>query len=99
MPTPINLYPIDEKTLGIEWDDGRKTKYALRELRGSCRCAVCVNEVTGQRVVFPENIPENIRALEARPVGRYALQFVWSDGHDSGIYTFDYLRELDGKTI
>mgnify|MGYP001447830913 CR=1 FL=1 len=97
MPTPTNIYPIDEKTIGIEWDDGQQSKYMLRDLRGSCRCAVCVDEVTGRRVVFPEHIPENICALEARPVGRYALQFIWSDGHDSGIYTFDYLRELGSK--
>ncbi|MEK7727208.1 MAG: DUF971 domain-containing protein [candidate division KSB1 bacterium] len=94
MPTPINLYPLDDNTLVLEWDDGQKSKYALRNLRGSCRCAGCVDEITGARVVFPEHIPANIRALEARTIGRYALQFVWSDGHESGIYTFDYLREL-----
>ncbi len=94
MPTPVNIYPIDDKTLGLEWDDGRKSTYSLRVLRGSCNCASCVDEVTGERIVFPEHIPESIRAIEARAVGRYALQFVWSDGHDSGIYTFEYLRRL-----
>ncbi len=94
MPTPINIYPLDDQTLGLDWDDGQHTKYTLRNLRGSCRCASCVDEVTGERLVFPEHIPENIRALEARAVGRYAFQFVWSDGHESGIYTFEYLREL-----
>lgn len=97
MPIPINLYPVDDKTLGIAWDDGASTQYVLRVLRGSCRCASCVDEITGVRIVFPEHIPESIRAVEARAVGRYALQFVWSDGHDSGIYTFEYLRELARK--
>ena len=94
MPTPINLYPVNDNMLALEWDDGQKSTYSLRVLRGSCRCASCVDEVTGARLVFPEHIPENIRALEARAVGRYALQFVWSDGHESGIYTFEYLRQL-----
>ncbi|MCG3156806.1 MAG: hypothetical protein DKINENOH_03431 [bacterium] len=98
MPTPINIFPIDNQTLGIDWDDHSRTTYGLRFLRGNCRCAACVDEVTGQRLVFPEHIPENIRALEARPVGRYAIQFLWSDGHESGIYTFDYLRELVQKS-
>lgn len=97
MPIPINLYPVDDKTLGIEWDDGAHTQHVLRELRGNCRCASCVDEITGARIVFPEHISESIRAVEARAVGRYALQFVWSDGHDSGIYTFEYLRELARK--
>lgn len=94
MPTPINLYPFDNDALIIEWDDGKKSTYSLHKLRGSCRCAGCVDEITGARLVFPEHIPANIRALEARAVGRYALQFIWSDGHEAGIYTFDYLREL-----
>lgn len=97
MPTPLNLYPLDDKTLGLEWDDGLRSQYSLRVLRGSCRCASCVDEITGVRIVFPEHISENIRAIEARAVGRYALQFVWSDGHEAGIYTFDYLRELAQK--
>lgn len=94
MPTPINLSPSNNDALLIEWDDGVKSTYSLRMLRGSCRCAGCVDEITGARLVFPEHIPADIRALEARAVGRYALQFTWSDGHDAGIYTFDYLREL-----
>ncbi len=94
MPVPINLYPLDDNTLALEWDDGHKSTYSLRLLRGSCRCASCVDEITGARLVFPEHIPANIRALEARAVGRYALQFIWSDGHESGIYTFEYLRAL-----
>lgn len=94
MPIPTNLYPHDDNTLALEWDDGLQSIYSLRMLRGSCRCASCVDEITGARLVFPEHIPTDIRALEARAVGRYALQFVWSDGHESGIYTFDYLREL-----
>ncbi|MDZ7269277.1 MAG: DUF971 domain-containing protein [candidate division KSB1 bacterium] len=98
MPTPLNIFPVDARTLGIDWDDGRRTTYSLRFLRGRCCCAACVDEVTGRRRVFPEDIPEDIRALEARPVGRYAVQFLWSDGHDSGIYTFDYLRGLEQKS-
>ena len=69
---------------------------ALRaaDLRRSCPCAQCVNEWTGQRVLKPESISENIEIRDLSIVGRYALNFRWSDGHETGIYSFRYLREL-----
>ena len=49
---------------------------------------------TGKRVVGPENIPEDVEALDWMTVGRYALQFLWSDAHDTGIYPYAMLRSL-----
>jgi DUF971 family protein len=57
-------------------------------------CAACVDEFTGQRKVGHGSIPSTLERLSVAPVGNYALQFGWSDGHDTGIYTFDYLRKL-----
>ncbi len=78
----------------IEWTDGRVSHFPHRYLRGSCRCAACVHEMTGKRVVGPENIPEDVEALDWMTVGRYALQFLWSDAHDTGIYPYTMLRSL-----
>jgi DUF971 family protein len=53
-----------------------------------------VNEWTGERTLRPESISDELTIRDLSLVGRYALNFKWSDGHDSGIYSFRYLREL-----
>ncbi|MFQ5751082.1 MAG: gamma-butyrobetaine hydroxylase-like domain-containing protein [bacterium] len=69
-------------------------------LRKRCPCATCNAVRTAPkndslRVLSAQEIlPENIQIREAEMVGRYALQFNWSDGHHEGIYSFDYLRQL-----
>jgi len=57
-------------------------------------CASCVEEFSGRRRIRHGDIPSTIERLSVAPVGNYALQFGWSDGHDTGIYTFEYLRKL-----
>jgi len=88
----------------IEWDDGHRTHYTFQWLRDACPCATCVEERTGHKrkpgepaKAAPSLLPmykEPIKATEAKPVGRYALSFTWNDGHSSGIYSWDYLREM-----
>lgn len=82
------------KVFEVVWEDGHKSVFPLRSLRGSCPCASCVNEITGTRIVSEGDVPENIAMEDAQKTGNYALSFLWSDGHFSGIYSFDYLREL-----
>ncbi len=60
----------------------------------ACRCAHCEDEWTGERRLQAGSVPADIKLLESKPVGRYGLQFVWSDGHSTGIYTFERLRGL-----
>lgn len=60
----------------------------------ACRCAVCVHEMTGARLLDPALIPADIHPLTIQSVGNYALQIAWSDGHNTGIYRYDYLRLL-----
>ncbi len=91
---PTNMQKPNDAELVITWNDGRDCTYNMRKLRGQCPCAECVEETTGQRVVFEKDVPEGIVATEARPVGRYAYQFIWSDGHTTGLYTYEYLRNL-----
>ena len=57
----------------------------------------CVDEQTGQRKVFPEHIDKKVGVQSYHPVGRYAYQLNFSDSHNSGVYSFDYLRDLDVK--
>jgi DUF971 family protein len=55
--------------------------------------------MSGERTLAAESIDPNVYPTAIHYVGQYALQFVWSDGHSSGIYTFEYLRELwDART-
>jgi DUF971 family protein len=79
----------------IKWTDGHVGRYAHRVLRLACPCALCVDEWTGQPRLDPASVPADVRVLDLRPVGRYALQFSFSDGHATGLYAYDRLRSLD----
>jgi len=91
---PRQIKQEDDFTLKITWADEKECSYKSAELRRSCPCAQCVNEWTGERVLNPENIAEEIEIRDLSLVGRYAINFRWSDGHETGIYSFRYLREL-----
>lgn len=82
------------RQLIITWSDGQVRHYPFVYLRGQCRCARCVDEVTGQRILDPATIPDDITINDMELVGNYALRIVWSDGHDTGLYTWQRLREL-----
>jgi len=93
--TPLDIGPTEDGArLRILWQDGHESVYAPRDLRLACPCAGCVDEMTGRRTLTPERVPEDVHPLTIEYVGRYALQFTWSDGHRTGIYPFDYLRRL-----
>ncbi len=96
MPTDFKL--TEDKRLQITWNDDRVTTYEFQFLRGNCPCAECVSEETGERLVFPADIPENIRPMQANPVGRYAYQIIWSDGHKHGLFSYDYLLTLSQQS-
>ena len=78
----------------IQWKDGHKSFYPSKYLRANCGCAHCVEEWTNRRILDPATVPDDIGALDYMEIGRYALQFLWSDGHYTGIYPFTRLREL-----
>ena len=80
--------------LKIHWDDGQESSFAPRYLRANCPCAGCVEEWTGRRMVSEAQLPEGVTPRGMTPVGRYAVQINWSDGHDTGIYSWDYLLKL-----
>ena len=78
----------------IVWKDGHVSVYAARDLRLNCACAACVHEMTGRNLIDPATVPQDVHPLKIVPVGRYAIQIDWSDGHNTGIYAYDRLRPL-----
>ncbi|MBI4586066.1 MAG: P-loop NTPase [Planctomycetes bacterium] len=93
-PEPKEFAQITKEGLRILWKDGHESLYPFRHLRLRCSCAQCVDEMTGKKRLQEETVPLDVRALALSPVGRYAYHIEWSDGHRSGIYTFEYLREI-----
>lgn len=91
---PREILQESDANLRITWADGRVCNYVAAELRRACPCAQCVNEWTGERTLRPEAIADEIEINDLSIVGRYALNFRWSDGHETGIYSFQYLRQL-----
>lgn len=80
-------------SLSISWAD-RRDEHSFAELRKQCQCAHCVNEWTGERILDPSTIPDDIAIEKMEPVGGYAVRIHWSDGHSSGLYTWERLRKL-----
>ena len=92
---PREIKQEGDTGLRITWADNHVSNFTASALRRACPCAQCVNEWTGQRVLQPESVSEELIINDLSLVGRYAINFRWSDGHDTGIYSFRYLRELD----
>ena len=91
---PVEIKQLDDETLGISWQDGHESAYPCDYLRKLCHCAACVDEWTGKQRIDPDQIPEDVCPIEIQSVGRYGIRIDWSDGHNTGIYTFKYLREI-----
>ncbi len=94
---PREIMQDGDAALRITWADGRACRYTAALLRRLCPCAQCVNEWTGQRILNPASVSEVLAIRDVAIVGRYALNFKWSDGHETGIYSFRYLREVCEK--
>lgn len=80
--------------LKIVWNDEKESIYDFRNLRFNCQCALCKHEMTGDKLIKIEDIPEDINITVGEVVGNYALHFAFSDGHTTGIYSYEYLRKL-----
>jgi ATP-binding protein involved in chromosome partitioning len=90
-PIPHAITRRDEGIL-IEWDTaGHEAWFAARALRLACPCAACVDEMSGRALLDPGSIPGDVRPVSLALVGAYGLRVEWSDGHGTGIYTFQRL--------
>lgn len=97
---PVGLERVGDNRLRIEWSDGQRREYRAVELRDACPCATCREKHSA-----PAPSPMQLNVLSAaeakplairgmRPVGAYAYNIAFSDGHDTGLYTFDRLLGL-----
>jgi DUF971 family protein len=96
---PTKLAIADGNRLQIDWSDGQRRAYAITELRDRCPCATCREKraAAAPKTLLPVLKLEEARPLTLagmKPVGHYAYSIEFSDGHDTGIYTFELLREL-----
>ena len=96
MSTSLGVTKVElgQSDVLVEWSDGHQSVYEAKHLRVNCGCAECVEEWTNRKLLDVASIPADIRAEDYLMVGRYAVQFLWSDAHYTGIYPFDILRTL-----
>lgn len=95
-PTAVEL-ARDQRSVKLLWAHGDPTLLGARLLRQRCPCAGCVDEMTGKRTLDPESIPEDVRIVEIRSVGNYAVCCTYSDGHSAGIYDWNLLQNLGNQ--
>ena len=84
--------------VSIEWEPDRPaTMYPARALRLACPCAECVDEMSGRALLDPGRVPEEVRPVRLQLIGNYGVKIWWSDGHHTGIYTFEALARGLGR--
>lgn len=100
--TPVDIkVSLQQQDMTIAWQDDHTSTYSFRQLRRACPCAACRQE---RKTPAPKgslpilNIPAGVGRIEvtdARLMGLYAINLIWSDGHNTGIFDYKYLRALD----
>lgn len=88
------IAPFPNGELGVVWEDGHESYIPGHSLRCACACARCVDETSGQKILRDETVAKDVGIVELHPVGNYAITIRWSDGHDTGIYSYRLLRAL-----
>ena len=97
MIEPRQIIEESDSEISINWSDETESKYNAAQLRKACPCAGCVNEWTGERTLKAGQVVDDLSFSSIAIVGRYALNFHFSDGHDTGIFSFQYLKELESR--
>ena len=96
---PIKIKLIEKKELLIIWDDKNESVLELRELRKRCPCATCLAERDKQSKMYIPLFAENqVTVKSINQVGNYAVQITWNDGHNTGIYEYNFLKNFSEKT-
>lgn len=94
MIEPTEIIEETDSEISIRWSNNTESKYNASQLRRACPCAGCVNEWTGEKTLKDEAVADDLSFSRVTVVGRYALNFHFSDGHETGIFSFEYLRKL-----
>ena len=96
---PKTIKVKDKSSIEISWEDESVSTIGLKYLRDECPCATCKGETVLLRTYRPPAkkmiTPEMYLIKNIEIVGEYAIQITWKDGHNTGIYTYEYLLELD----
>jgi DUF971 family protein len=103
-PKKVHVKKSEGTGIEIDWRDGHHSSWSFDWLRYACPCATCheEREHEGRPPGIPKPRPAALlpmyeappRPIEITPVGKYAIRFTWTDGHKSGIYSWEYLRHL-----
>ena len=95
---PTNIRALQaEQVLEVTWSDDRVDRLPYRLLRSECPCASCRNEWTGERMLDANSIRPDLKLVGMETIGTYAIQPAWNDGHASGLFSWETLRDLGDK--
>ena len=96
---PKQIKILNKESLVIKWDNEKETKISIKYLRDECPCANCKGETILLKTYRPPKLniftPEMYLIQKIEPVGSYAIQITWKDGHNTGIYSWEYLLKLE----
>ncbi len=103
-PQKVRVKKTEGTGVEIDWRDGHRSSWNFRWLRDACPCATCHDEreKSGREPGEPKPKAQALlvmyedpaRPVEVTPIGKYALKFKWNDGHEAGLYSWDYLRRV-----
>ena len=85
---PLEIVGLGMQTVRFVWDEGIEDEWLVRDLRVQCKCASCRSETTGERLLDPATVPEDISVTHMELVGNYGVAIRFSDGHTTGIFQF-----------
>ena len=88
---------LGAEDITLKWPNETVT-VSNAELRRSCNCALCVDEMTRKPLLDPQTVPEDIRAEKVETIGNYAILVDWSDGHNTGFFPYSTIKDLAGQT-
>ena len=83
-----------ENVLVLEWEPGHPVRFPALTLRCECQCAGCVDEITHERILDVDSVPRDIAIHHAQLVGNYSMKLTYSDGHDTGLYTWEHFERI-----
>ncbi len=92
IPIPVEIHRDDHQIV-LKWSANHETAFSARDLRLACQCAQCRDEMTGKVLLHSSSVPEDVRPLSIELVGAYGFRVQWSDGHGTGIYTYESLYD------
>ena len=93
---PLEIRPLMiSRIMEVDWADGNTSRLTFEHLRVECPCAECKGHTPDQAQVIIGK--EDVNIVDVAPVGNYAVQLHFSDGHNTGIFTWEYLRMLDNE--